>query len=132
MQWGIGAHGFVEALYFALFIEKAVLVALGDEEVELEVAPRELHVAGDGCPLAEGDRLVFCCAIGQRVAADDVLLQHVAEREEVWPLSHLFEMPIGCVRLFHRTALRCSPPQKTDRLKVDKKYYFCNTKNRKR
>ena len=22
----------------------------------------------------------------------------------------------------------CSPPQKTDRLKVDKKYYFCNTK----
>ena len=26
----------------------------------------------------------------------------------------------------------CSPPQKTDRLKVDKKYYFCNTKNRKR
>jgi len=116
MQWGVGAHWFVEALHFALFIEKAVLVALGDEEVELEVAPRELHVAGDGCPLAEGDRFALGGAIGQRIAADDVLLQHVAEREEVWFLSHLEEMLTGCVRhfrqtapvglYFHRTALR--------------------------
>lgn len=30
------------------------------------------------------------------------------------------------------TSLNCSPPQKSDRLKVDKKYYFCNTKNRKK
>lgn len=30
---------FVKALHFALFIEEAILVALGDKEVELEVSP---------------------------------------------------------------------------------------------
>lgn len=79
MQWGIGAHRFVETLHFALLVEEAVLVALGDEEVELEVAARELHTAGDRRPLAESDGLVFGSAIGQRIAADDILLQHVSE-----------------------------------------------------
>ncbi len=83
MQWGIGAHGFVEALHFALLVEEAVLVALGDEEVELEVATGELHAAGDGGPLAEDDGLVVGGAVGEGVAADDVLLEHIAEREEV-------------------------------------------------
>lgn len=54
-------------------------MALGDEEVELEVAAGELHAAGDGGPLAESDGLVFGSAIGQRIAADDILLEHVAE-----------------------------------------------------
>ena len=105
MQRGIGAHRFVETLCFALLVKEAVLVALGDEEVELEVAARELHVAGDGRPLAEGDGLVLGGAVGQRIAAYDVFLQHVAEREEVWLLSHLFEMPVVSVVLFHHTAL---------------------------
>ena len=79
MQWGIGAHRFVEASHLALLVEEAVLVALGDEEVELEVAAGELHTAGDGCPLAEGDGLVLGGAVGEGVAADDVFLEHVAE-----------------------------------------------------
>ncbi len=83
MQWGIGAHRFVETLHFALLVEEAVLVALGDEEVELEVAPRELHTSGDRGPLAEGDGLVIDGAVGEGVAADDVLLEHIAEREAV-------------------------------------------------
>ncbi len=83
MQWGIGAHGFVEVLHFALLVEEAVLVALGDEEVELEVAAGELHTARDGGPLAEGDGLVLGGAVGEGIAADDVFLEHVAEREEV-------------------------------------------------
>lgn len=83
MQRGIGAHGFVETLGLALLVEKAVLVALGDEEVELEVAAGELHTAGDRGPLAEGDGLVLGGAVGEGVAADDVLLEHIAEREEV-------------------------------------------------
>ena len=83
MQWGISARGFVKALRFALLVEEAVLVALGDEEVELEVAAGELHTAGDGGPLAEGDGRILGGAVGEGVAADDVLLEHVAEREEV-------------------------------------------------
>ena len=83
MQWGIGTHGLVEALHFALLVEEAVLVALGDEEVELEVAAGELHTASDRGPLAEGDGLVLGGAVGEGVAADDVLLEHIAEREEV-------------------------------------------------
>ncbi len=73
MQWGIGAHGFVETLGLALLVEKAVLVALGDEEVELEVATGELHTAGDRRPFAEGDGLVLGGAVGEGIAADDVL-----------------------------------------------------------
>ena len=79
MQWGIGVYRFVKALLFALLVEKAVLVALGDEEVELEVAAGELHTAGDRGPLAEGDGVFLGGAIGERVTADDVLLEHVAE-----------------------------------------------------
>ena len=79
MQWWIGTHGFVETLHFALFVEKAVLVVFCDKEVKLKVAPRELHAARDGCPLAESDGLVLGSAIGQRIAADDILLQHVLE-----------------------------------------------------
>ena len=93
MQRGISVYRFVEALHLALLVEEAVLVALGDEEVELEVAAGELHTAGDGCPLAEDDRFVIGGAVGEGVAADDVFLQHVAEREEVWTF-------------FHHTALR--------------------------
>ena len=72
---------FVETLGFALLVEETVLVALGDKEVELEVATGELHTAGDGGPLAESDGFAFERAVGQRVAADDVLLEHVAEGE---------------------------------------------------
>ena len=83
MQRGISVYRFVEALHLALLVEEAVLVALGDEEVELEVAAGELHTARDGCPLAEGDGLVLGGAVGEGVAADDVLPEHVAEGEEV-------------------------------------------------
>lgn len=76
-------YRFVEALLFALLVEEAVLVALGDEEVELEVAAGELHTARDGGPLAEDDGFVLGGAVGESVAADDVLLEHVAEGEEV-------------------------------------------------
>ena len=58
-------------------------MALGDEEVELEVATGELHTAGDGCPFAEGDGLVLGGSVGEGVAADNVLLEHIAEREAV-------------------------------------------------
>ena len=76
-------YRFVKALRFALLVEEAVLVALGDEEVELEVAAGELHTAGDGCPLAKDDRFVLGGAVGEGVAADDVFSEHVAEGEEV-------------------------------------------------
>ena len=79
MQWWIGTHRLVETLHFALFVEKTVLVVFCDKEIKLEVAPRELHTARDGCPFAESDGLVLGSAIGQRIAADDVLLQHVSE-----------------------------------------------------
>ena len=58
-------------------------MALGDEEVELEVATGELHTARDGGPLAEDDGFILGGAVGEGVAADDVLSEHVAEREEV-------------------------------------------------
>ena len=79
MQRGIGAHGFIETLRLALLVEKAVLVALRDKEVKLEVAPRDLHTARYGCPFAEDDGLVLGSAIGQCIAADDILLQHVSQ-----------------------------------------------------
>ena len=64
MQWWICVHWFIEALRFALLIEEAVLVALCDKEIKLEVAPRELHTARDGRPLTEGDGLVLGGAVG--------------------------------------------------------------------
>ena len=79
MQWWIGTHRFVKTLHFALFIEKTVLMVFCDKKIKLEVAPRELHAARYGCPLAEGDGLVLSGAIGQCIAADDILLQHVSE-----------------------------------------------------
>ena len=81
-RW-IRPYRFIETLGLALLVEEAVLVALGDEEVELEVATGKLHTAGDRRPLAEGDGLVLGGAVGEGVAADDVLLEHIAEREEV-------------------------------------------------
>ena len=83
MQRGISVYRLVKALRFALLVEEAVLVALGDEEVELEVAAGELHTASDGCPLAEDDRFVLGGAVGEGVAADDILQEHIAEREKV-------------------------------------------------
>lgn len=83
MQRGISVYRFVEALYLALLVEKAVLVALGDEEVELEVAAGELHTARDGGPLAEDDGFILGGAVGEGVAADDVLSEYIAEREAV-------------------------------------------------
>ena len=79
MQRGIGAHWFIETLRLALLVEKAVLVTLRDEEVKLEIASRELHTARYGCPFAEDNGLVLGSAIGQCVAADDILLQHILE-----------------------------------------------------
>lgn len=77
MQWWIGTHRFVKTLHFALLVEEAVLVALCDKEIKLEVAPRELHTASYWCPLAESYRLILSCAIGQCIAADDVLLKQI-------------------------------------------------------
>jgi len=77
-RW-IRPYRFIETLHFALLVEKAVLVALGDEEVELEVATGELHTASDGCPFAEGDGFILGRSVGEGVAADDVFLEHVAE-----------------------------------------------------
>jgi len=54
-------------------------VVFCDKEVKLEVAPRELHAARDGSPLAESDGLILGSAISQCIAADDILLQHVSE-----------------------------------------------------
>ena len=54
-------------------------MALRNEKVEMEVAAGELHTAGDGGPLAEGDGLVLGGAVGESVAADDVFSEHVAE-----------------------------------------------------
>ena len=88
MQWGIGAHWLIETLCPALLVEEAVLVALGDEKVELEVTAGELHTAGDGGPLVENDGLVLGGAVGEGVAADDVFSEHVAEGEEVGVLIH--------------------------------------------
>ena len=90
MQWWIGTHRLVETLHFALFVEKAVLVALCDKEIKLEVAPRELHAARDRCPLAESDGFVLDSAIGQRIAADDILLQHVSEAFFITVCTALF------------------------------------------
>ena len=54
-------------------------MALCDKEIKLEVASRELHAARYGGPFAESDGLVLGSAIGQRIAADDILLQHISE-----------------------------------------------------
>ncbi len=81
-RW-IRPYRFIKTLGLALLIEEAVLVALGDEEVKLEIAAGELHSARDGSPLAEDDGFVLGGAVGEGVAADDVLLEHIAEREEV-------------------------------------------------
>ena len=104
-------YGFVEALHFALLVEEAVLVALGDEEIELEVAAGELHTAGDRGPLAEDDGLVLGGAVGEGVAADDVLLEHIAEREAVGTFFHHTALQHLTVSrhhttLRHHTALR--------------------------
>ena len=88
-RW-IGTDWLVETLHFALFVEEAVLVVLCDEEIKLEVAPRELHAARDGCPLAEDYGLVLSSAIGQCIAADDVLLQHVSEAFFITACTPLF------------------------------------------
>ena len=79
MQRGISVYRFVKALRFALLVEEAVLVALRNEEVELEVAAGELHTTRNGCPLAESDGLVLGGSVGEGVAADDVFSEHVAE-----------------------------------------------------
>ena len=86
-------------------------MALGDEEVELEVAPGELHAAGDGGPLAEDDGFVLGGAVGEGVAADDVLLEHIAEGEEVGTFFHHTALQHLTVSrhhttLRHHTALR--------------------------
>ena len=72
MQWRIGAYWFVEALRLSFLVEEAVLVALGDKEIKLEVTAREILAACDGCPFAEGDGLALGSAIGQRIATDDL------------------------------------------------------------
>lgn len=105
MQWGIGAHRFVEILRFSLLIEEAVLVALRNEEIKLEVAPGELHAAGDGGPLAEDDGLVVGGAVGECVAADDILSEYIAEGEEVGSLIHHTALQHLIVSR-HHTALR--------------------------
>ena len=79
MQWRIGAHRLVEALSLSLLIEEAVLMALRYKEVELEIATGKLLAARDGRPLAESDRLTVSGAICQRIAADNILLQHISE-----------------------------------------------------
>ena len=106
MNWWENLDWFVEVLYFSLLVEEAILVTLCYKEVELEVATRELHVAGYGRPLAEGDGLALGGAVGQRIAADDVFQQHVSEGEEIWLLSHLSEMPVALAVVHHHTALR--------------------------
>ena len=100
-RW-IRPYRFIETLGLTLLVEEAVLVALCDEEIKLEVAPRELHTARNGCPLAEGDGLVLGGSVGEGVAADDILLEHVAEREEV---GTFFHHTARC-GLTHHTALR--------------------------
>ena len=80
MQWWIGTYRFVEALCLALLIEEGILVCLVDKEVELEVAPRELHAPRNGCPFAEGDRLAVGSAICERIPTDYILPQHIPER----------------------------------------------------
>ena len=90
MQWWIGTHRFVETLHFALFVEEAVLVVFCDKEIKLEVAPRELHIARDRCPLAESNGLVLGSAIGQRIAADDILLQHISKAFFIAACTTLF------------------------------------------
>ena len=75
---------------FALLVEEAVLVVFCDKEIKLEVAQRELHAARNGCPLTESDGLVLSSTIGQRIAADDILLQHVSEAFFITVCTALF------------------------------------------
>ena len=55
-------------------------MALCDKEVELEIATGKLLAACNGRPLAESDRPVIRSAICQRIAADNILLEHKSER----------------------------------------------------
>ena len=77
MDWWVRLDRLVEALRLALLVEEGILVCLVDKEVELEVAPRELHAARDRCPLAKSNRLAVRSAISQSIATDDILLQHI-------------------------------------------------------
>ena len=79
MQWWIGAYRLVEALHLSLLIEEAVLMALRYKEIKLEVTTGELLAARYGCPLTESDRLAISGAIRQRIATDNILLQHIYE-----------------------------------------------------
>ena len=79
MQRWISTHRLVEALHLALFVEEGVLVALCDEEIKLEIASRKLHTTSNWRPFAESYRLIFSCAVSQRIAADDVLLKHISK-----------------------------------------------------
>ena len=77
VNWWIGTHRFVKALCFALLVEEGILMCLVDKEVKLKVAPRKLHTPRDGSPFTEGDRLIIRSAIGQRIATDNILPQHI-------------------------------------------------------
>jgi len=79
MKWRIGAYWLIKALHLSLLIEEAVLMALCHKEVELEIATGKLHAARYRCPLAESDRLTLGGAICQRIATDNILLQHISE-----------------------------------------------------
>ena len=79
MQWRVSAHWLVKTLRFALLIEKTILVTLCNKEIKLEVSAREVLAACNGCPFAESNGFALSSAIGQCVAADDILLQYVSE-----------------------------------------------------
>ena len=79
MKWWIGTNRLVKALHLSLLIEETVLMALCDKEVELEIATGELLATSNRRPFAEGDRLTLGGAICQRIATDNILLQHISE-----------------------------------------------------
>ena len=98
MQRRIRPHRFVEVLCLALLVEERILVCLVDQKVKLKVSPRELHTAGDGSPFTESNRLAVCGAIGEGIAADDVLPQHIAETSLVrrHPACGLVRRRLAC------------------------------------
>ena len=69
----------IETLHLSLLVEEAVLMALRDKEIKLEIATGKLLAARDRCPLTESDRLAVGGAICQRISADNILLQHISE-----------------------------------------------------